>query len=244
MRTLQSAFLNRALDKPLYVQLLEHLRQLIDSGNLSAGEPLPPSRVLAAQLNISRNTVIIAYEQLLSEAYLETRSRAGIFVSNSLPKIAPKPIERELRPPPASNIREGSFWSPFPFWPNQPDVSLFPIALWNRIRGQIIRSHGHRFLHYNEYSMLGLKQLRVCVAEHLRDTRGVKCDWTNIAITSGSQHGIFMLCHMLLKSRRKVYIEDPGYNGIKRIARLLDSEIIGGVVDHEGLRLPPEDGNF
>jgi GntR family transcriptional regulator/MocR family aminotransferase len=245
MKTLQSVFLNREAAKPLHVQLLEYIRSLIQTGSLVSGEALPSSRALATQLSISRNTVLIAYEQLMSEAYLETRPRAGVFVSNSLPKITPRTIiETDPTPPPASNVRTHTFWSPLPFWPNQPDASLFPLALWNRIRGQIIRKNGSKFLHYNEYSLMGLKQLRVNVAAHLRDTRGVKCDWTNIAITGGSQHGMFLLCHILLKGRKPLYIEDPGYNGIKRIGRMLDTELVGGQLDREGLLLPPKDISF
>jgi GntR family transcriptional regulator/MocR family aminotransferase len=241
MKTFESVFLNRNAKKPLHVQMEQYLRDLIQTGMLTAGEALPSSRALASQLNVSRNTVLLAYEQLLSEAYLETRPRAGIFVSSSLSKFPPRSIvAKGVKPPPASDVRDQSFWSPLPFWPNQPDAALFPLALWNRIRGQIIRKHSHKFLHYNEYSLLGLKRLRMNVAAHLRDTRGVKYDWPNIAITSGSQYGIFLLCHILLKLRKKIYIEDPGYNGIKRIARLLDTAIVGGEVDREGLQLPPE----
>jgi GntR family transcriptional regulator / MocR family aminotransferase len=239
MKTFEAVFLDRGATKPLQVQLQQHLRNLIQSGKLSAGKALPSTRSLSVQLNISRNTVVTAYEQLISEAYLEARPRSGIYVSSALSQFSSERVVRTQRKPRAPSVVEDStLLPPVPFRPCQPDVSLFPLALWNRYRGRVVRRDGLKLLQYNEHSAMGLRALRENIATYLRDGRGVKCDWRQIAITSGSQHAIFLLAHVLLKSGKKVYLEDPDYNGTKRIMNLFGAGIISGQVDEQGLRPP------
>src|SRR5215813_11923448 len=88
MSTLSDIPFDPALDAPLYRQLYTHLRTAILSGRLKHGAKLPSTRALAAELNVSRNTVLTAYEQLLAEGYLEGIEGAGTFVASSLPNPA------------------------------------------------------------------------------------------------------------------------------------------------------------
>ncbi len=65
--------LERASSLPLYKQLCEAIRQSILRGTLRKGVRLPSTRYLASELGVSRNIVVIAFEQLLAESYLESR---------------------------------------------------------------------------------------------------------------------------------------------------------------------------
>jgi len=72
----------------LQQQLYTRLRDDILARRLRPGERLPPSRTLATQLAISRTTVVLVYDQLVAEGYLEARQGAGTFVSRQIPDEA------------------------------------------------------------------------------------------------------------------------------------------------------------
>src|SRR5574339_8525 len=86
---------------PLYQELYAHMRAAILSGELKDGMKLPSTRALADELNISRNTVLNAYRQLLAEGYLESREGSGTFVAHILPDLllmAPHPSQPKAVP--------------------------------------------------------------------------------------------------------------------------------------------------
>lgn len=77
--------------RPLYEQIYQYIKQEIRNGNLPSGKKLPSSRELAASLHVSRSTTQLAYEQLVSEGYLEARPRSGYFAAvldGLLPSLA------------------------------------------------------------------------------------------------------------------------------------------------------------
>src|SRR5438045_6855835 len=135
MRTLSDLWIDRSARPTLQDQLARQIRERIRSGDLAPGDPLPSTRDLAMERKLSRNTAVYAYERLISEGYLESASRAGIYVSRSItlprdPKRAPKPVARSK-----AAATEPHLASPRPFRPCQPDVGLFPLLTWNRMRG-------------------------------------------------------------------------------------------------------------
>ena len=80
--------IDRAAGRPLQIQIYESIRSQILNGTLKAGKQLPSSRSLSEQLGIARNTVVLAYERLASEDYINSRTKAGIFVNDRLPDAA------------------------------------------------------------------------------------------------------------------------------------------------------------
>src|SRR5580704_9694252 len=83
MKTLGTIDLRRGQDNSLQAELSAQLKKMIQRGELRAGERLPSSRELAATLHISRNTVIAAYDLLMSEGYLESEQRSGVYVGRA-----------------------------------------------------------------------------------------------------------------------------------------------------------------
>jgi len=240
MRTLSGLWIDREARPTLQDQLAQQIRERIRSGELAPGDPLPSTRDLASELKLSRNTAVYAYERLISEGYLESASRAGIFVSRSItlprdPKRSPKPVER-----PRAAETEARLLTPRPFRPCQPDVGLFPLLTWNRMRGRALRREGRSLLHYQASCVAGFADLRQCVATYLRDHRGVRCDSHQVVITSGSQQALFLLAMLLLKQRDQVYVEDPGYVEARQACINAGSRIVAGKVDEQGLRVPEE----
>lgn len=235
-------WLNVDRSKPISLQeqLVVGLRSRIQSGMLGAGELLPSSRELAQDLGVSRNTVIAAYDRLLGEGYLESQLRSGIFVSLDLAvrrakQASWRPPLQELTPADQEAVLRG----PSPFRPSQPDVRLFPIALWNRIRNRALRSVGSGILNYQSRFTLGLPTLRHALAQYLSDNRGVCCDWKQIAITSGSQHALFLLAQLLLIKGDSVWIENPGYRGARFAFELAGAKLRLMKVDDQAC-IPPK----
>src|SRR3954454_24094838 len=98
--------------------LLDALREAVRSGRLAAGTVLPPSRTLAADLGLARNTVAEAYAELVAEGWLASRQGAGTWVVNS--RAAPLPARpRGVPGIPTHNLLPGS-----------PDVAEFPRTAW------------------------------------------------------------------------------------------------------------------
>jgi GntR family transcriptional regulator/MocR family aminotransferase len=75
------------------------------------------------------------------------------------------------------------------------------------------------------------------LAGYLQASRGVCCDWRQVAITTGSQQALFLLAHLLLKPGDAVAMEDPGYPGALSAWRHIRAEIYPVQVDSAGMRL-------
>jgi GntR family transcriptional regulator/MocR family aminotransferase len=242
----QILFLTRESDLSLQVQLAAQLKDLIQSGQLGAGDPLPSSRELATELKVSRNTVVYAYERLISEGYLSSRQRSKVYVSDTageLRSAAQRSKTQQAMAPtvhaavhmPRASYSDG----PKPFRPCQPDVQLFPLALWNRLRGRALRKTNRSLLHYNSDAVLGFRPLRENLAAYLRDSRGVVCEWWQIAITTGSQQALYLLAQLLLKQGDKVYMENPGYSGAVMAWKSAGATIEHLPIDSQGMVFPP-----
>lgn len=240
MKTLGTIDLRRDRSTSLQAELATQLKKMIQRGELCAGERLPSSRELATTLHISRNTVIAAYDALVGQGYLESELRSGVFVGRAAQafrfQLSTRSRNSKTSNPqhPQANAR---FREPLPFRPAQPDVRLFPIKIWNRHRARVLK-RGTNILHYQSTFSSGLHGLRQNIAEYLRDSRGVRCDWREIAITSGSQQALFLLSHLLIKPGDAVYMEDPGYLGARLAWKQAGAQILPAPIDDEGICLP------
>jgi GntR family transcriptional regulator / MocR family aminotransferase len=247
MRTLDALWLDRSSRATLQEQLARQIRERIQQGVLRPGEALPSTRDLAGALGVSRNTVVAAYDRLMSEGYLDAFARSGVHVSAS---IAVAGLDRrssrgrtrtDAKPRPDDAVPAPA--PPVPFRPSQPDVCLFPLMIWNRLRTRALRDEGRTLLHYQSACVGGLPSLRQNVATYLQDHRGVHCSWRNVVITAGSQQAVFLLGSLLLGPRDAVYFEDPGYVEARLACRRTGATIVPGQVDDQGLRPPAGRGD-
>lgn len=238
--------LDRKKGPSLHTQLAMGLKALVQTGVLRPGKPVPSSRELARDLQISRNTVLQAFDQIIGEGYFEASPRRGLFVSTALP-------EKSLRQPAPVLEREANrnrvhlpdalqFCAPKPFRPCQPDVRLFPLKMWNRLRARSLRRYGSNLLHYQSQLTLGAPALRKSLAIYLRESRGVRCDWQQIAVTGGSQEALHLLAQMILKPGARVVMENPGYLGARRAWEQTGARLIAAPIDTEGMQLPAMSG--
>ena len=229
-------YLDRNEKRSLQSQLADHMKSVIQSGRIPSGQKLPSTRTLAEELQIARNTVVAAYDSLHGEGYLQVRERSGYVVGSATQAFRSRPLHSSR----GTNRKVKALQhpaAPVPFRPAQPDVNLFSLKTWNRHRTRVLR-RGSSLLQYQARFSIGLDELRRSVASYLRDSRGVRCHWDEIAITGGSQQALFLLGHMLLDRSRSAYMEDPGYPGARRSWEEARATVIPVPVDHEGICLP------
>ena len=237
---------------PAYRWLYAALRAGILHGRLRPGARLPGTRDLAEQYDLSRGTIVSAFEQLKSEGYVDGAVGSGTYVSKVLPEEWLH-VARENRDPSQthSNRRRrlsdyGRRVTPFPqsrvrpmraFRANLPALDLFPTTLWAQVTARRLRRVTTPLLHGCD--ALGYTPLREAVAEYLITSRGVQCAAEQIAIVSGVQEALDLSARILLSPGDRVAMEDPGYIGAAIVFEALGARITPIALDDEGIRLRP-----
>ncbi|UVM52843.1 PLP-dependent aminotransferase family protein [Pseudomonas sp. B21-015] len=230
-------------------QLAQALRSAIRRGDVKPGEPLPSTRILAKSLMIARGTVIEAFEQLIAEGFLESRGRAGTRVARSLVDAAPtsKPEDslagtRSWTPSArierfAQVARQFGAAPQIPFSVSVPTGKAAPDDIWRRL-GNRIRARGPGAPSgYGDPQ--GALELREAVADYVRKSRSVRCEASQVIITSGTQQGLYLACQVLLDVGDFAWVEDPAYRGITGILESAGhtNQMIRVPVDSEGLNV-------
>lgn len=195
---------------PMYIQIYEYIKDDILRSCLPAGEKLPSSRSLAANLQVSRSTVDTAYQQLVAEGYLEAKEKRGFFV-NSVTHLQQFPMstyEEELCDPSS----EQHMAIRYDFNPDSIDTEHFPYSIWKSIGKNQLDIPGN-FLSGN---WKGDLPLRRAIADYLRGSRGVRCTPEQIVIGAGLDHLLQMLC-VLFERRATIAMEDPGYRNARQV---------------------------
>jgi GntR family transcriptional regulator / MocR family aminotransferase len=236
----------RASATPLYRQIYARYREAIVDGRLRAGERLPSTRSLAAELRISRIPVLNAFEQLLAEGYFKSRVGAGTFVAQLLPEEPTPRLERNhpARQPLAPGARATSRFplrrEPEPwlagwgaFRVSEPALDEFPFQIWSRLLARHSRDHRQ---HVRRYSgPMGYAPFREIIAAYLRTVRAVRCDAEQVMVVSGSQQALALSARVLLNAGELVWVEEPGYVGAWDALRMAGARLVPVPVDSEGL---------
>ncbi|MFW3616805.1 MocR-like pyridoxine biosynthesis transcription factor PdxR [Billgrantia antri] len=248
-------------DRPesLQRQLREQIARAILDGHLPLEEALPSSRKLAKELHVARNTVMLAYEQLLDDGYLLARKRSGYFVNPEiLEGRAEKPvrlndIEAErlpweelltMHPSRQQTIRKPSDWHryDYPFLYGQIDPELFPTQHWRECSRDSMSVPAIRSWavdHLNDDDPLLIEQIH----QRLLPRRGVWAKPEEILVTVGAQQALWLTCMLLLKRGRRFGMENPGYVDMYNIASTFTDDIRLLPVDEFGMRPEPDLGD-
>jgi GntR family transcriptional regulator/MocR family aminotransferase len=253
-----SIAVDRRKKTPLYRQLYDWFRAAILDGRLRAGQQVPSTRSLAAELQISRIPVFNAYEQLRTEGYLETVVGAGTRIAVSLVDDALRSSatkdQRGTRLPvaalaPRKMSQRGAELSRIPTHPwvppwvpklgtfrvNLPAVDSFPRSIWASLVARHARQLQRATMAYGD--VMGHLPLREAIADYSRTVRAVRCDASQIVITTGSQHGLQIAAQVLLDAKDDVGMEDPGYPGAHLALKTAGANVIPIPVDQEGLNV-------
>ncbi|MGB5811049.1 MAG: PLP-dependent aminotransferase family protein, partial [Polyangiales bacterium] len=233
-------------------RLARGIVQAIRDGRLEAGGRLPAQRILAEEMEISRNVVVAAYERLGAEGYLEARPGSGTFVRSSVPSegfyMAPEPVHAGV-PSTRSSKRasriERAFeharpkWTPgaraleFDFRYGPPAFRDLPFETFCRLLGRRYRRASRRQLDYGEPT--GARSLRDAIARHLGRARGVRSSPEQVIVTQGTQEAIRLAAQVLIDPGDRVVVEDPGYLAARQALVAHGARVLRGRVDERGL---------
>ena len=243
--------LDRTSVIPLYQQLTEELRHAVLQKRLKPNQKLPPSRVLAKSLEISRTTVTQSYEQLSSEGYFEARCGAGTFVCSQLPAQylqQPQSVKLDKK----SELSDLTILSRFgthllavdrlevpepqaeiSFRFGNPAAEQFPIELWRRL----LSRHCHNSSALLDYIVdaAGYFPLRTAIADYLGRSRAVQCSPEQVIIVNGSQQALDLIARLTIDPGDWVAIEEPNYLGARHCFTGQGAKLQAVIVDSEGL---------
>jgi GntR family transcriptional regulator/MocR family aminotransferase len=222
-------------------------RELLDAildGRLKPGERLPPTRGLAASLELSRNTVAAAYDRLSAEGFVAGRVGAGTFVTEAARSAGPR---RRGSPPGAGGglkPRPGWVATPeptsagappprFDFRLGLPDARLFPFQTWRRLVSAELRLGADHSAAYAEPA--GHEGLREEIARFVGVGRSVRAAADDVIVTSGAQQAIDLVARVLVTPGDVVAVEEPGYPPVRALLTSLGARVVGVPVDGEGL---------
>ncbi|QJP12759.1 PLP-dependent aminotransferase family protein [Starkeya sp. ORNL1] len=244
---LQSIVIDREAPQALSLQLCAGLRDLILGGMLKAGDRLPATRILAAQLGMARTTIVESFERLVAEGLLETRVGAGTYVSQAI--NAERPAAQPQKPTqPATSARlaqsmaaaSGRFaerlaHQPRAFTTAMPAFDEFPMAQWSRLAAKHWRKQRFDVLGYPD--PLGYRPLREAIASHLRTNRGIDCTGDQICVVAGAQQAFQLIGGALLDPGDKLWFENPGAIGARNSLLLSGADLVPVPVDDAGLNV-------
>ena len=213
--------------------VFDRLRQGILAGTFARGVRLPATRSLATELGVARQTVVLAYERLAAEGYVQARTGSGTYVATDLPDTAPEPAATAPLPqtaaealsvrgaalarvPSSATAGDPAIAVPGPdaaaatlLTAGVPAADLFPAAAWIRCTARALKTLDGELASYPPPQ--GLLELRLQVAKHLAATRGLIADPGCIIITSGTQQALHMAAQLLLDPGASAWVENPGY---------------------------------
>ncbi len=234
----------------LQAQIREMLVSAILGGHIPGGSALPSCRKLALQLGVARNTVVLAYQQLVQEGFLLARERSGYYVNADIlvgrvareqspaARAAPLDWARRLKFTPSAqrNIVKPRDWQhyPYPFIYGQIDPALFPIADWRECAREalsVTAIHEWTRDSVDRDDPLLIEQMHTRVLPR----RGVWATPEEILITVGAQHALYIIATLLLGEDSTVAIEDPGYPDARNIFASCTNRLLGLPVDEAGL---------
>ncbi|AGT08512.1 MocR-like pyridoxine biosynthesis transcription factor PdxR [Paracoccus aminophilus] len=231
---------------PLHARIQRAIRQLILDGALSAGKPLPATRVLAQSLEVSRDTVEAAYGQLHSEGFIERKVGSGSFVaelSGFLPAdrkprrpasrtaLTPRLSKRGLAMVAGGGLRSTS--PPSTFTQGVPETRNFPIQLWEKLERQVLKEYGTRALAHSDPQ--GAEPLRQAIADYVNLERGARASADRVLVVTSSQQAMSLCAAMLLDQGDPIFVEDPGYHGARQAFETAGAVPVPIALDRQGI---------
>lgn len=208
------------------------LKQRIISGQLNYLTKLPPSRALAQQLRLSRDTVEISYAQLEAEGYITRGVGRGSFISYQQHTLighellaANGPADALLMEQELSNhgrrlltiSHEQHARHNASLTPSLPDLRAFPMENWLQAQRLAIRQYGERML--GSTDVQGLPELREEIVRYWQRERGIEASAEQVIVVTSSQQALSLCTQVLFNPGDTVFVEEPGYQGAKKLAQ-------------------------
>jgi GntR family transcriptional regulator / MocR family aminotransferase len=225
---------------PRYAQLIRALKEAILDGRIAAGTRLPASRALANELDLSRNTVLIAYDQLRAEGFIEAHVGSGTWVAALT--LSPKPKAPRLAVPPQSRYarrvrrtherRLGRLHRGlrYDLQYGEPLTNPTIMKSWRR---ELTRAASDVHIDYPDPR--GLPALRDAICGYLARRRGILAQRKDVLIVSGAQQAFSLTARVLVNEGETVVLEEPGYFGLRQLMQAHGAQTVPVRTDSEGL---------
>ena len=241
--------LDKAISVPAYLQLTEKLFAGIKKGILQPLARLPGSRQLAYLLGVHRKTVIRAYDDLLAQGWLASKTGSGTFVAGHLPFIKPESIAVRSKTRINHSVTAGFTFPDSPHLEREfirstaayhlddgfPDPRLAPLTELSRAyRTQLLTGNAYNRLGYDDPQ--GSPWLREELVRHFSDTRGMNLTKDNILITRGTSMGLYLASTGLLRAGDRVVVGSPGWSSAEINFSQADARILQIGTDDYGIR--------
>lgn len=225
--------------------LFREIRSAILEGRLRRGARLPSSRNLAVSNQLSRSTVTEVFRRLSLEGYITGSIGSGSYVAENLPDeffrgaasraarsnwapFKPVPLMQNRAQPAHPGRKFGvAFQTSF------PAVDEFPIDIWTRLNGRVLRTLTAQQLAFGDPR--GDLELRDQILNHFGPARQVRADVNQVIVVQGVQQALDLLCRVLVRPGDTVWLEEPGYEGARSIFETAGAAIIPAPVDQRGL---------
>ena len=228
---------------PRYAQLIRSLKGAIMDGRVGAGARLPASRSLARELDISRNTVLAAYEQLQAEGFLVGRVGSGSYVASIGSSQPQKRGGGTLIAPLSAFARRVQANFDGRAIPGRQHRGLrynlqYGLPLANPMLASVWRRELNRAAEHVEFDYpdaQGLAELREQVCDYLARRRGVPATPDDVLIVSGTQQAFALAARVLIEPGETVVLEDPHYRGARQVFTAHGAQVRGCRVDTDGL---------
>ena len=233
---------------PVYRQIAEGVRDAAREGRLESGDRLPPTRDLARQLGVNRNTVVAAYEALAAEGWVESHTGRGTFLV-SRPTAASAPAAYAPRGETTwftgfsravedlggleSIYRLAIADEGISFVGSYPTGDLLPVEGYGRALAAALAEHGSSILGYG--ATAGQSSLRETIAAEMV-AKGSPASADGILITNGAQQALELVFRAFVERGDSVVIEEPTYTGALSVAASLGARTVGVPLDEEGMR--------
>lgn len=215
---------------PMYEQIYQYIKSEISHGALSSGEKLPSTRSLASYLHVSRNTVDMAYAQLLSEGYIDSYPKKGYYINEVANlKTTAEPIQISTKKvTPTTTISYDYDFSPFSI-----DLKNFPFHTWQKLMKACLADNQDIFLLGDNQ---GDFEFRRAIQTYIHQSRGVNCSINQIIIGAGADY-LLQLLAQLFTETDLIAMEDPAYKQAFQIFEKLHFKTTAIPVDHNGIQI-------
>ncbi len=235
----------------LQSQIRHKLVEGILVGSFASGTKLPSSRKLATQLKVSRNTVVLVYQNLIDEGYIESRERSGIYVSDN---ISQGKVEFNQQQPSYDSSSTNNYhrfkgalattnatscpqnWQRYnyPFIDGKFDSSLYPVKEWREANNK-----ANTTKEIYQWSELQGKEDDPMLLDEIRTKilprRGIQANPDEILITVGSQQALHLICQLFVDQSVTVSVEEPGYPEMRELLLKQGAKLHYQPIDNKGL---------
>lgn len=246
--------IDKASTQPLFQQVFEQLKQMIETGILRPNEQLPSTRKLAELLGVHRTTIYRAYEELWAAGYIEATTGSYSRVrqrnllndpsakgDNSLINWQKLITESTCQLPDIHSLRRNVCSEIIDFAPLSPDSELLPVEDFRRCVNHVLLNEKAGLLQYG--SPLGYQPLREYLGNQMRQ-HGISTQTEEIILTNGMQNGIDLVFKALTKPGDCIITETPTYKAALYLTNYLGLKVVGIPMTAEGMSLEILEAEF